>query len=921
MAMTVLYPPIVDTYMPAFLINKQNKTGTSRIYFALSKYNSLGSITDIKNDDKIYSVWVSLTNQYTNAPLLDTEIYKSGLKSVNVNQIGFDSTRNGDDKYFIDIPHTDLKTKQWEFRETYKVQLRFCKKIVSETIADDLHIINSVSGVTENLTAFSEWSTVCLLQGLIEKPVIKLNGFSSTDEVVFSSTDNQITGAINFDIEEDDYVNYYRLQLYNALDSTNVLYDSGNIYTHSQSYNEINYDLEYSFEDGVRYVLKISYTTNKLYEDFQNFKFLILDINTGFLDVDITTAAEDELGRIKVTVQSNNDMDTVFSNVAIRRTSNHSNFMVWEDVKVLPVLNEPIDLTWYDYTIESGVWYKYCVQKRDNFGHRGVAVIAEQPIMCLFHDMFLVGENQQLKIKFNPKINSFNNTLLESSTQTIGSQYPFIKRNGAVNYRQFSLSGLISHFMDEEEIFVKRDDLYEGSIELYEKYNKHNKITKYNDIILEKKFRDKVQEFLYDGKPKLFKSNTEGTILVRLMNTSFTPEPVLSNMLYTFNSTAYEIDKYSLANINKYNIQSIGTITPLKNMVDKQINIVSEDVENLKNTVADVNLLSLKDVIMTQETLTTADNSVFTIEYLTDIDINFTSEPYLVIVTENDIIKATKNTEYDNNNQLVKGYIINIDGINTLVSEKGHYSISNAKISDIQFIDLNDNFTASCNYTVTQEEKIDNIPMLMRYYQVTGYEDNVYWNTDDIIQDFIIPKYIGKYDKEYQKLYSIDDIVFEGEPNTVIYLQTAFDDNYYRTIINDTGYLNLTNTDYIFTGAYAAGIHLTQKTNDLPVLNSEFKIDESMLYTNVNDIIEPQKNTVYYVENLNNVQLYNNQQNMAYNNYIEEYKEWHNKRGNHYTVIYYNNNWYLFNKHDDVILPTYVFCMYNGEIEKGEFVK
>ena len=71
---TNLYPPVVDTYMPAFIADSP---GECRIYFSLSKYNSLGSVTDIKNDDKIYSVWVSLTNQYTNAPLLDTEIYKS----------------------------------------------------------------------------------------------------------------------------------------------------------------------------------------------------------------------------------------------------------------------------------------------------------------------------------------------------------------------------------------------------------------------------------------------------------------------------------------------------------------------------------------------------------------------------------------------------------------------------------------------------------------------------------------------------------------------------------------------------------------------------------------------------------------------------------------------------------------------------
>jgi hypothetical protein len=37
------------------------------------------------------------------------------------------------------------------------------------------------------------------------------------------------------------------------------------------------------------------------------------------------------------------------------------------------------------------------------------------------------------------------------------------------------------------------------------------------------------------------------------MNTSLTPNDTVGRMLYTFNSTVYEMDNFSLSNLKKYN--------------------------------------------------------------------------------------------------------------------------------------------------------------------------------------------------------------------------------------------------------------------------------------------------------------------------------------------------------------------------------
>jgi hypothetical protein len=50
-----------------------------------------------------------------------------------------------------------------------------------------------------------------------------------------------------------------------------------------------------------------------------------------------------------------------------------------------------------------------------------------------------------------------------------------------------------------------------------------------------------VLDWLTDGKPKLFRSATEGNYLVRLTNVSLTPNETLGRMIHTFNATASEV--------------------------------------------------------------------------------------------------------------------------------------------------------------------------------------------------------------------------------------------------------------------------------------------------------------------------------------------------------------------------------------------
>jgi hypothetical protein len=70
-----------------------------------------------------------------------------------------------------------------------------------------------------------------------------------------------------------------------------------------------------------------------------------------------------------------------------------------------------------------------------------------------------------------------------------------------------------------------------------------------------------VLDWLNNGEPKLFKSATEGNFIVRLINTSLSPEETLGRMLHTFKSTAIEVADCTLANLKKYGFSIGGAIS------------------------------------------------------------------------------------------------------------------------------------------------------------------------------------------------------------------------------------------------------------------------------------------------------------------------------------------------------------------------
>lgn len=239
------------------------------------------------------------------------------------------------------------------------------------------------------------------------------------------------------------------------------------------------------------------------------------------------------------------------------------NFYIYRDFDVIVDLTIDTDNKTYsykDFTIEHNKEYVYAIRQYN--GNIMTSKVYSNPVACDFEHAYLYDGNRQLKIKFNPKVTSFKDTILETKIDTIGGRYPFIFRNARTKYKEFPISGLISYQLDDNEMFISKEELMlDENLGPRSSTNAGNlpqtdfntNLTSLN-ISAERIFKLKVLEWLNNGKPKVFRSPTEGNYIVRLMNVSLTPNDTVGRMLHTFNAQACEIQAYDFNNLKELEI-------------------------------------------------------------------------------------------------------------------------------------------------------------------------------------------------------------------------------------------------------------------------------------------------------------------------------------------------------------------------------
>lgn len=331
-------------------------------------------------------------------------------------------------------------------------------------------------------------------------------------------------------------------------------------------------DSEYYIQYGVR-------TINNL-EVFSRM-YACIEPSPQNAQMQVSLNAENifEEGYVNLSISLNNQNASLTNPVSVEvcRAEKTDNFQSWVLLRKVYFSSYEKAVKWSmkDFTIEQGITYMYCLREYNKFGIYNQRILSN-PVVADFEDMFLYDGKKQLKIRFNPKMSSFKATKLEQKLDTIGNKYPFIFKNGIVDYKEFPISGLISYKVDNNELFVNhKEDLNiilgkyprrlsspaagydtdmddDGALDIEGWQLSETLDSVGYNIRAERRFKLKVLEWLNDSEVKLFRSPTEGSYLVRLMNVSMTPEDRLGRMLHNFSCQAYEVDELNYDNLLAY---------------------------------------------------------------------------------------------------------------------------------------------------------------------------------------------------------------------------------------------------------------------------------------------------------------------------------------------------------------------------------
>lgn len=590
-----IYPPTLQSSQPAFLYSETSYP----IYFTLQKITQFNEIGHIQ---------IRVVRQSNNRTIVNTSKYPDGTIYKSSSQIFVENNS----QYSISILSTDL-AESWQPGTLYKVQMRFGINAMFTNVSN----FADWKQTQIDQGAFSEWSTVMIIKA-INRPqtyIENAEAIIAGDLVSSERTEPTLTpifyGICATVASDKEIVNKYKFDLYlgekdikdfEAFPEENLIESSGWL-QHNAVVNMVDqHRFSNVLTNDTIYTVFYSIETVNGYKDMaQPYIFLAtrtyLDELEGVkLFVDSTSAYCKENGCINLSLTTTTPLSGTF---LITRSSEKSNYEVWEDLHYLLYSAKPFNntLIFQDFTIESGVKYKYAFQQENSAGLRTSPIYDEHnsPHYVDFEYSYLYHNDVQLRLMFNQKISSFKYTTLTSKQDTLGGKYPHLVRNGYAYYAEFPISGLISFQMDRDktflklntdgfhqnnEVYIPRDKLVENSIQRLPCTENQNTVgspgavTDYNDlginhdltsnnIFVERKFRERVEAFLNNFDYKLYKSPTEGNIVVVLQNVSLQPNDTVGRMLYSFSATAYEVMENTLENLNKVGITNIGQFQTL----------------------------------------------------------------------------------------------------------------------------------------------------------------------------------------------------------------------------------------------------------------------------------------------------------------------------------------------------------------------
>lgn len=552
----MIYPPILANTQPPFLATVQ----------AYDIEFTLQNITNIK---EIKHIQIRVVEQQSNSSIVKTSKYPDNVIYKNIE---LDPSA---DFYTATISIEDLR-KPWSPGLCYKIQMRFGSTLFPTNLKD---FTSWKKEQIENQT-FSEWSTVMIIKA-INKPNIYIENLDTLRKDDVTSTIHPIANITPLfiggyeDNGSEEPVDIYRFSLYDNEDNLIEASD----WIQAISNKNYSYRFKTMLTNNEKYKVIFFVKTKNGYEASVDYKFQVIETYLEPLEgvsirIDNDSLYSKENGCMRIYLTSETPLTGTY---VLTRTSERSNYLIYEEIKYFTYFEQSFknELLFTDFTIESGIKYKYAFQYENSKHFRSAPLQDINPKKIDFEYSYLYKDGIQLCLKFNQKLSSYKHTTLTSKQDTLGSQYPYLVKNGNAYYAEFPISGLISFNMDEDQTFftLKKDGYYykDELVLPIDRFtlsnNKRNQEENSflidanisdNNIYIERKFREKVEDFLNDFTYKLYKSPTEGNIIVGLMNVSMVPNASLGRMIFEFSATAYEVLENTLDNLNEIGIIDVG---------------------------------------------------------------------------------------------------------------------------------------------------------------------------------------------------------------------------------------------------------------------------------------------------------------------------------------------------------------------------
>lgn len=405
----------------------------------------------------------------------------------------------------------------------YKVQLRFdkCELNLSELeqskttgdVEEAAEATRLLQGyMVDQRPHFSEWSTVTLVKPVLpihvyfpqlpentqQPPSFNKGTIRVAARVWFADTEEnteKLNDAYgNGRWEENEHLERYRITVYPTDISDNPtgkpITDTKEVYAEPTKVNNtyeygINYilDLE-NTEENAQYALVLEiwsnndyyYTTTRIFKidafasEYKTSPKWNNRSELGYPDEEIEINQEDGVAIINF---SWNEQSIPPGNLYIKRSCSRDNFKTWDLISVTEQsgggnLSTHIE----DYTVCSLYRYRYSAQYEELNG-LWTRVYYSNIVYPKFYEMLLERQNKQIAIRYNGQITSWKPVVNRQKVDTLGGRYPKFVENAQMNYKQFSVQGLIAAEEDFNRKFLNEfqgEWIYNGKEYEYQYY-------------------------------------------------------------------------------------------------------------------------------------------------------------------------------------------------------------------------------------------------------------------------------------------------------------------------------------------------------------------------------------------------------------------------------------------------------------------